>query len=141
MKRNRWTRVFGLWATITPLALVVVCGCGGNSSYEGPRRIPVQGTVTFEGKPLPYGVMNFESADGGRAASGLVVDGKFTIDEAQAPNAGKYKVQIVGYAEPPAPPKDGDEGGSVGAPIVQETKEVEVTAEGAPLDIALGSGS
>ena len=52
--------------------LAILCeGCGGSNSL-----IPVHGEVTYQGKPLEYGTINFVSPNS-RLASGEIEEGKF----------------------------------------------------------------
>lgn len=76
-------------------------GCKGRS-YEGPERAPVSGTVTFDGKPLPYGRIEFQGEGDLRTATALIENGSYSIPEEQGPNLGSYKVVIAGYANNPA---------------------------------------
>lgn len=83
--------LYALFAVVSAAAL----GCGG-AAYDGPPRIPVSGTVTFEGEPLTEGMIFFVP-DGhkGRQATAPIGNGNFTIVENAGPNEGKYKVRIV----------------------------------------------
>jgi hypothetical protein len=80
---------------------VAACvGCGDDSGL--PRRYPVSGTVTYNGKPLEKGNINFApDGPGGRAAGGTIIDGKYSLttqepDDGAVP--GKYKVSVVAKA-------------------------------------------
>lgn len=59
---------------LIPLAFLTGCGDG----QEGPKPVPVSGTVTYKGKPVESGSIQFVPA-GGRAASGPIENGKFTL--------------------------------------------------------------
>jgi hypothetical protein len=72
-------------------------GCGDDSGL--PKRYPVSGTVSHNGKPLEKGNINF-APDGpeGRAAGGTIVDGRYSLtthdpDDGAVP--GKYKVSVI----------------------------------------------
>jgi hypothetical protein len=81
---------FVLACGVLPLSL----GCGG--SYEGPKRIPVAGTVTFDGQPLSEGHITFVPEGGDqRQATGVIANGQFNIPEEMGPNVGSYKVRII----------------------------------------------
>ena len=99
------------------LILLGVClfgGCG--KSYEGATRASVTGTVTLDGKPLPYGNILFMAEGSSRMASAVIQDGEYSITESQGPNIGEYKVQITGYASAPVPEDpDAEEGEDKGA--------------------------
>ncbi len=94
------------------LALMfVVAGCSAQD-YTGAKRVPVSGTVTFDGKPIPYGVISFlPGGEDQRGASGPIQQGKYSIEEKYGPNIGRYKVSILGYPEVPTG-FDGPEGAS-----------------------------
>ena len=79
----------------------LLVGCGGQD-YPGAVRVPVSGTVTYDGKPVPYGVISFlPGGEDLRGASGPIHEGKYTIEEKFGPNVGHYKVSILGYPEVP----------------------------------------
>jgi hypothetical protein len=72
--------------------LLAAAGCDTDAG-----RVKVKGTVTFDGKPLPKGVIVFapEGGDGGRVlASVEVVDGQFEMPAKHEPKPGPYKVLI-----------------------------------------------
>jgi len=76
------------------LALAVLAGCSSS------KRVPVSGTVTFDGKPVDGGVIAFlpegDVAPGGKGTvSGEIVEGKYSLPSGRGPDAGKYKVQIT----------------------------------------------
>ena len=55
------------------LGLLLAWGCGDDGL---PKRYRVHGEVTYNGKPLPQGNINFIPQDAaGRAASGTIEDG------------------------------------------------------------------
>jgi hypothetical protein len=82
------------------VALCSVAGCS-DPGYTGPQRVPVSGTITFNGKPIPYGVVSFLGSGELRGASGPINEGKYAIAEKFGPNIGKYKVSVLGYPEIP----------------------------------------
>jgi hypothetical protein len=82
-----------------PLTLLLMAGCGGNTTpVDTLPRQPVSGSVTLDGKPLSEGKIQFDPADEGKGPTAVAVgdikDGKFTIEKAQGPVPGKYKVSI-----------------------------------------------
>ena len=94
-------------------------GCGGESVKQFDNLVPVDGTVSFNGKPLDHGTVSFfPKAKGGQPAIGKISDGKFTmVTTVSAPGVviGKYKVRIEsvdGAVEMPSatapPPKPGE---------------------------------
>lgn len=84
-----------VWMTIASLALLApLAGCGGSSA------IPVQGTVTLDGKPIAEAVVTFAPQAEGEPASGVTdADGKFTLKRREANDGvpvGAYAVTVVG---------------------------------------------
>jgi hypothetical protein len=81
--------------TIVLTALVVagIAGCGKGADPHG--RLPLAGTVTFNGKPLEAGTIEFLPADPKQlSARTLVTGGKFQIARQQGLPAGTYRVLI-----------------------------------------------
>ncbi|HEV3121249.1 MAG TPA: SMP-30/gluconolactonase/LRE family protein, partial [Isosphaeraceae bacterium] len=70
------------------------------------ERFPVSGTVTFEGKPLEKGEISFVPVENspGKAASGVIQDGKFTLTTVGEEGAqpGTYAVAIIAKGVVPA---------------------------------------
>ena len=112
--------LLALFAVVAAAAL----GCGG-AAYDGPARIPVSGTVNFEGQPLTEGMIFFVP-DGheGRQSSAPIGNGKFTIVEDAGPNEGKYKVRIIaaepGASAEPDTESEPGEGDEEGEEVVEE---------------------
>lgn len=70
-------------------------GCGG-----GPRVVPVQGTVQFEGKPLRYGSVMFQPESGQPARGTIQPDGSFvltTYNKGDGAVVGTHRVRITAY--------------------------------------------
>ncbi len=91
--RAQWIHlVCGLVCAWGVLTLV---GCGGS----GVDTIPVTGTVTLDGTPVPGAQLVFVPADGaGQAASGITDDqGKYSLNcsAGQGALAGKYNVIVT----------------------------------------------
>ncbi len=76
-------------------------GCG--ESAKGPPTGRVTGTVTFQGKPVDEGRINFESDPPGYGAAADVKQGNFAVDGDVV--VGNYKVTVT--APPPKPPVPG----------------------------------
>jgi hypothetical protein len=85
--------------------LVVGCNQGGD---DLPRQ-PIWGTVTFEGKPLAKGMIQFQPATTEAVSAGALIDeGRYSIDRSGGLVPGTYKV-IINASEggrSAAPPKD-----------------------------------
>lgn len=88
----------------TPFALILcgltLSGCFGGSS-EHIERAPVTGTVTFDGKPLPAGSIQFipdVDASGkplrGQAVQALITEGTYELPAESGPTVGLNKVMI-----------------------------------------------
>lgn len=58
------------------LLVLLVAGCGDGL----PKRVPVAGKVTIDGKPVTAGSIRFKPASGGRVANGEIgPDGTFVM--------------------------------------------------------------
>lgn len=79
---------------------LIVCGCSGGSS-EHIERAGVSGTVTYDGKPLPEGTIQFVpdvDAAGkplrGKAVQAVITDGAYSLEADKGPAVGTNKVLI-----------------------------------------------
>lgn len=79
---------------------LTVCGCFGGSA-EQIERAAVSGTITYDGKPLPEGSIQFvpgTDASGkplrGKAVQALISEGAFSLDADQGPVVGMNQVLI-----------------------------------------------
>ncbi|WP_143393609.1 hypothetical protein [Fimbriiglobus ruber] len=74
---------------------LAAAGCG-----DGPTRVPVEGTVSFDGRPVADGAITFIPADNrGPTAGARIVDGRYAIPRATGIGVGEYRVEIVGNRE------------------------------------------
>jgi hypothetical protein len=98
-----------LRSTAVAAALFLVSGCGGGSGT-----VPVRGTVTFKGKPVPSGTVTFIPDSGPHATGELGPDGSYTVATYRSGDGavpGSYKVVVVAVQDtsdrlpevPPAP--------------------------------------
>jgi hypothetical protein len=82
---------------VVSLALTMLfSGCGDNGG-----RVPVTGTVNFDGKPLEDGSVVF-SGDKGAAGIGKIVNGSFSLSESgeqEGVQPGTYTVLIQSWFE------------------------------------------
>jgi len=110
MRRNGCS--VGLLALISFVAV----GCNDGGTDDLPRE-PISGTVSYDGKPLANGTIQFQPASQaeGMAAGGMVINGRFDVHRSEGPVPGKYKVQIDSIDETisvpapdPPPSPDGD---------------------------------
>jgi len=83
LPRGRW-RFIGL-ATALPFFVLAVSGCG-----PGDGKVLVNGSVTFDGNPMPDGYVIFTPQGGGTPVAGPIRDGKFAFS---AP-PGIHRVEI-----------------------------------------------
>jgi hypothetical protein len=85
-------------AVSSAVAVAIVClsGCGGAPAQN---RAPVEGEVSFDGKPLAKGTVTFTPEKQGTSGSGDIVDGQFKIAADRGPSPGPCRVEIVSYQE------------------------------------------
>lgn len=82
-------------ALILGIAVLGLPGCGHGLTGE---RQPVSGTVTLDGKPLPYGFIEFsQDADKGQVQTAAVTDGKFNLPANIGLPVGRYCVCLHPY--------------------------------------------
>lgn len=81
---------------LTPFLAVVLGGCS-----SGPTMFPLSGTVTFEGNPIPAGMISLEPdpTRGGRGPATVVQikDGQFATDSGDGVLGGPYVARVRGY--------------------------------------------
>lgn len=110
---------------------VLVCGCGEGG--DGLKREAVSGKVTFNGKPLAQGTIQFLPTHGDQnaAAWGPIVDGAYSIGAAEGPAAGDYSVSITSAPSSPGgaatgtPP--GDDSGQIDPHAIPEQYNIRTT--------------
>lgn len=75
-------------------ALLLALGCGGADPHG---RQPVSGTVSFKGRPLDQGRIQFLPMEVGKGAGAgsLVAKGNYAIPASQGLSPGQYRVQIT----------------------------------------------
>lgn len=111
--------------SIVLCAAVLCCGCGGGD--DGVARIDTQGTITFEGQPLPKGRIVFEpdisSGSEGPQGYAEIENGEYdTRLTGKGPVPGPQIVTITGYDGNVVPAGDGSEGSPLGAPLFNAWK-------------------
>ncbi len=95
--------------TLIGLSCLLLSSCGDGK----PRRVPVNGTVLYNGQPLPGGDVVFVPADlntGFRARGKADAEGQFsltTFSEGDGAIPGEYKVTVFAY-RPRDPKLDAD---------------------------------
>ena len=79
------------------LFLALAAGCG-----QGEKLYDVSGTATYDGKPIPAGIIYFDPdpMKGGTGTQGFasIIDGKYTTAvNGRGIRGGPYAVRITGY--------------------------------------------
>lgn len=96
-----------LWPLLA-ITVLLLAGCGP----KGPARYQHWGTVTFQDRPIPAGIVYFDpdlhAGNDGPQGQAIIKDGKFDTRERElsGPGSGKYIVRIQandGIAAPEAP--------------------------------------
>lgn len=78
----------GLLGCALGAALVALVGCG----ESGSTKSRVSGTITYEGKPVEKGIVQFEpQSNKGTPASGAITNGNYSVVGVEI---GKYKVTV-----------------------------------------------
>lgn len=89
--------------------MLALAGCGGaDGEGDRPPRLPVSGTITYQGAPLADAQVTFnpEAQDGTAAFGRTDAEGHYeltTFETGDGAVAGKYIVTITKYDTPPAP--------------------------------------
>lgn len=94
---------------ILAVAVVAIAasGCGTSDPFA---RQPLEGFITWQGKPIQFGSIVLEPAEGQPAgAMASIRDGVFTIPREAGPCAGRYDVWLHAYDHAGERPADGRE--------------------------------
>ncbi|MDY0165632.1 MAG: hypothetical protein RBS80_03765 [Thermoguttaceae bacterium] len=87
------------------LAWVVLCGCavvalGCGSGGDGPQRYNLSGTVTFDGKPVPYGTISMapdtSKGNSGPGSFAQIRDGRYQTERGAGTVGGPHVFSIMG---------------------------------------------
>lgn len=97
-----------VWGFCLIVGLMLLAGCGDGE----PSRIPVTGTVTFDGEPVTEGTVTFFSRSTG-VADGAPLNSEGRFEFADGLPAGEYVVSVA-----PPPPEE-----VAGAPSAAPPKE------------------
>jgi hypothetical protein len=124
---SRYSRQIAI-AVYGAFLLTGAWGCGGGE--EGPERYEAWGAVTFDGQPVPSGVVTFQHADSQLIAVCPIEDGSYQSPSGEGPLAGNNIVRIAGYDAPDGNLLWGSEW----------TTKVEVPKEGLEKDFAIKKG-
>ena len=105
MNVNRRSIVRQLSWILACVPALWLSGCG--LSESPPTRYDVTGTVTFKGKPVPYGEIMFEpdssKGNSGPAARAEIKDGAYATEKEKGVVVGAARVRISGYDGNPPP--------------------------------------
>jgi hypothetical protein len=83
-----------LWRLSVVYLCAAFAGCS-KPEYSGAQRFPLSGKVTYEGQPIDVGSISFlPQGDDQRVSGGYIMDGKYSVPEAQGANAGKHRIEI-----------------------------------------------
>lgn len=82
--------------------LALWAGCGRGVL----ERVPVRGTVTYDGRPVASGRLRFIPAPGSNCPSSgaSIVDGNYAADGNGGVAVGQYRVEIIAYRSDPRHP-------------------------------------
>lgn len=91
MARRCWMRP----AAALVAALAVTAGCAKKDPFG---RQPLEGAVTWQGKPIAVGTITLEPAEGQPAgAKAAIREGKFSMPRESGPCPGKYNVWLRAF--------------------------------------------
>lgn len=93
------------------VAIALIAGCD-----SGPETNSVNGKITYQGKPVTSGLINFRPQGGRPLGGGIQPDGTYQFDLP----AGTYEVRIDSPGALPAGWKEGDPPGQMGPRQVPE---------------------
>jgi putative alpha-1,2-mannosidase len=101
--RKLLTAAAGMW-------ILFILGCGGDS---GPKRYQLEGTVTFNSTPIPYGTIQFlpDETKGNSGPPGYaeIVNGAYsTTRGGVGVVGGAHVIRITGKSEKPVEQADAD---------------------------------
>jgi hypothetical protein len=95
----------GLRAALVALTLLAAAGCGPR---DGVTRVPVQGTVKYQGQPVRDGQIRFIPQGDSRGPTTLeaIVDGQYRCDYKGGVPVGTHRVEIYSW-DPSVPAPKG----------------------------------
>lgn len=116
---DNWPARFAALRLVSFLFLVgLTAGCSGD------RPLVIRGTVSMDGAPLPYGVVQFHGPEGRLVTAVVGSDGTFTATEVPP---GSVRVAVVEDIMA-LPPKGTDtKAGKARAPIPKRYKDVQTS--------------
>ena len=87
----------GIAPAVWMLLAMGLVGCGGGAAKStGPARYDVSGKVTYDGKPVPKGVVTFEQLETHALCGCDIVEGVYKSKPGEGAVAGRSNVMIGG---------------------------------------------
>ena len=120
--------------------LVALPGCGSTSKVE---RVTVSGSVTYQGRPVPTGLIAFtpDAKKGNRGPQGIakIVNGRYSSSDGMGKGSvtGPQRVEIRAFEGPESAPDNGDSLGMGNQLFRPYRTTVDVPAEGGTLDFVV----
>ncbi|QDV69076.1 hypothetical protein Poly24_27900 [Rosistilla carotiformis] len=98
---------------VTVVLTSIISGCGPDTG----GRVGVTGTVTFQGKPLDNGNIQFDAVDGSGMTGAPITNGEYSVPAETGVLPGDYTVRVSKAGEDAAAPKpvEGEAPGDPGA--------------------------
>jgi hypothetical protein len=117
--------------TASVLAVVFTAGCGDSGPVPDIiPTVPVSGTLTYNGKPVPSFKVVFSPTDGRKTAMGTTdADGKFTLGTNQPGDGAAVGTHKVTVAYDPPPEVDSAVAMPIESPAKMPKPAVEVPAK------------
>ncbi len=113
-------------------AAVLIAAAGLVGCSPEDKLYDVSGTVTFQGKPVPKGLIHFDPEGSGPQGYANIEDGKFntaTAGQGKGIRGGKYTIRVNGFDG-----KVGDESPMGAAVFPEHTFRKELPAQNQTLD-------
>lgn len=76
------------------LALALALGCDRGKVANPRPAAEAEGAVTYDGQPVPSGIVSFIPLDGGTETGAAVLKGKYRVEPDAGLTAGKYRIEI-----------------------------------------------
>ena len=93
----------GLCLCGAALVAVFAAGCGGP---EGPVRHGLYGTLTYEGEPIPFGIVVFQNTETLYDTACTIEDGEYENQDGKGHTGGKFRVSIEAWTKMAEPWED-----------------------------------
>ena len=127
----------------TLCASMVLIGCGKN----GPERVTVSGTVTYQGQPLREGMIRLVPMPGTSApvSTAPIIDGRYSLNAHGGVPVGSHKIEITAYRpnsnrSPPAADELEFPGMEAQSPVVQIIPDKYNSKSELEITVTSGSG-